>query len=171
MALRNLTPTCGFWHYYWNKIIFAFIYKIWAKCKAASAVSCMGLRQGHVYSLFINGSAGCFNYKETCFQSILLKMVNIGWSGFTALAVCMKSPCVWLCLQSAAIMPCLALHSSNTRALEKLISYSTDWAGFFCQTRSQVKTIIVGQKLYNAHLIYMSFSSLLSKLTVLMTRP
>lgn len=35
-------------------------------------------------------------------------------------------PCVWLYLQSAAIMPCLALHSSNTRALEKLISYSTD---------------------------------------------
>lgn len=64
---RNLTATCGCWHHYWNNIIFVFIYKIWAKCKAASAVSCMGLRRGHAYSLFINESVGCFNYKETKF--------------------------------------------------------------------------------------------------------
>lgn len=110
--------------------------------------------------------------KRLSFQLLPHKTVNTGGSGFTALAVCMKSCCIWMCLQSA-IMPCLALHSSNTRALEKLISYSPHWAGFFCQTRSRVKTIIVGklaQKICSAHLICTTFSSLLSKLTVLDNR-
>lgn len=77
------------------------------------------------------------------------------------LSPCMKSPHVRSSLQSVAITPCLAHHSSNTRALEKLISCSSEGTGFFCQPRSQVNTIIAGKlclKIYNAHLIYMSFS-------------
>ena len=106
--------------------------------------------------------------RDLSFLLIPHKTISFGWSGLPALAVCMKSSRIWMCLQSA-ITPCLALRSSNTRVLEKLISYSTLWAGFFCQTRSRVKTIIVGklaQKICSAHLIYMTFSSLLSKLTV-----
>lgn len=54
-----------------------------------------------------------------------------------------------------------SLCSSNTRALEMLISCSSEGAAFFCQLRSQVKTIIVGKlclKIYDVHLIYISFS-------------
>lgn len=64
--------------------------------------------------------------------------------------------CFFLCLYeiSPGLVPLcrvrqsrLALPSthSNTRALEKLISCSSERAGFLCQMRSQVKTIIVGK--------------------------
>lgn len=75
----------------------------------------------------------------------------------------MKSPHVCSSLLCAAITPCLAFHSSNTRALEKLISCSSEGAGFFCQLRSWVKTIIVGQIVpeniqlsINLHVIFIS---------------
>lgn len=90
------------------------------------------------------------------------------WVMWRRCSGCLHEILLHLCLQSA-IMPCLALHSSNTRALEMLISYSAHWAAFFCETRRRVKTIIVGklaQTICSAYLIYMTFSSLLSKITL-----